>query len=467
MTGINSFHSIHLAHIMFTCTKCRRSLKVENTIAVPSGSLNNFITQFTADLNTKLRDQSVVETLTESFVVLPNNSNSSTATNAASSITNPAANIANATLASPSEKSKFLIGSFSPSTASNFPATKPQTSATNLDKQLQTLQQIFEIASGKVSMDFPCCTNCGDAINNELERKLAEASKDRDCYRDTLAKLVNTNAPSPANNTTEQSEKEFSQLEKQLQGKLQLVREERQALAYETAQLADELNELNDFEARFWCEYQDFQHELSAIQVEQAHLKQQIKYETELLERMKRTNVYDDSFHISYDGHFGTINGFRLGRLPAQPVDWIETNAALGQCCLLLHTIAKQANFKFTKYRLFPMGSFSKMSKLDDLTTHYELFGSNDITLSRLFWYRRFDTALTWLLACIKELADFAQITDNKFKLKYPIKNDMIGEVSIKLQFNNDAKWTKALKYMLTNLKFLLVWCSKTKKDGV
>lgn len=36
----------------------------------------------------------------------------------------------------------------------------------------------------------------------------------------------------------------------------------------------------------------------------------------------------------------------------------------------------------------------------------------------------------------------------------------MIGDVSIKLQFNNDEKWTKSLKYLLTNLKFLLVWSS-------
>jgi len=36
--------------------------------------------------------------------------------------------------------------------------------------------------------------------------------------------------------------------------------------------------------------------------------------------RLKRTNVFDDAFHIYYDGHFGTINGFRLGRLQSQPV---------------------------------------------------------------------------------------------------------------------------------------------------
>ena len=36
----------------------------------------------------------------------------------------------------------------------------------------------------------------------------------------------------------------------------------------------------------------------------------------EELEKLKITNVYNDTFHIWHDGHFGTINNFRLGRLP-------------------------------------------------------------------------------------------------------------------------------------------------------
>lgn len=135
---------------------------------------------------------------------------------------------------------------------------------------------------------------------------------------------------------------------------------------------------------------------------------------------MKRTNVFDDAFHISHDGHFATINGFRLGRLPSQPVEWAETSAALGQVLLLLATMARHTGYKFQKYRLMPMGSYSKMARLDDLSTTYELYGSNDLILGRLFWYRRFDTALVWLLACIHEFGEYAHSCDQKFTLKYP-----------------------------------------------
>jgi len=38
------------------------------------------------------------------------------------------------------------------------------------------------------------------------------------------------------------------------------------------------------------------------------------------LEKLERTNVYNDAFCIGHDGVFGTINGLRLGRVPGVPV---------------------------------------------------------------------------------------------------------------------------------------------------
>ena len=49
---------------------------------------------------------------------------------------------------------------------------------------------------------------------------------------------------------------------------------------------------------------------MAKIEVSQAHL-----------ELLKRTNVLNDAFFIWHDGEFGTINNFRLGRLPKIPVN--------------------------------------------------------------------------------------------------------------------------------------------------
>jgi len=40
----------------------------------------------------------------------------------------------------------------------------------------------------------------------------------------------------------------------------------------------------------------------------------------QILDMLKQTNLYNDAFYIWHDGHFGTINGLRLGTLPTQPV---------------------------------------------------------------------------------------------------------------------------------------------------
>lgn len=67
-----------------------------------------------------------------------------------------------------------------------------------------------------------------------------------------------------------------------------------------------------------------------------------------------------------YNGHFGTINGFRLGRLPNHPVDWTEINAAWGQTALLLFSLARKINLTFVRYRVVPFGNHSFVETLED-----------------------------------------------------------------------------------------------------
>ncbi len=68
------------------------------------------------------------------------------------------------------------------------------------------------------------------------------------------------------------------------------------------------------------------------------------------------------------------------------------------------------------------------------------------------------------LLNTIQEFAEFAAQRDSvsgyrqMFELPYAIEGDKVGGRSIKLMFNKDERWTKALKYMLTDLKWCLEW---------
>ena len=110
------------------------------------------------------------------------------------------------------------------------------------------------------------------------------------------------------------------------------------------------------------------------------------------LAALQETNVLNDAFHIWHDNEFGTINSFRLGRLPrihvsvgkcevlvsnwddddvagenrlsgfdircarlvtgvaswGWQVEWDEINAAWGQASMLLYTMAQTCRLNFS-----------------------------------------------------------------------------------------------------------------------
>jgi len=236
-----------------------------------------------------------------------------------------------------------------------------------------------------------------------------------------------------------------------------------------------------------------------------------------VLERLQRTNVYHDAFHITHDGHFGTINGLRLGRLPGKNVEWAEINAAWGQTCFLLTVVAEKVGFEFSGWRLKPMGSVSAVERvevkatvsnssagghrgsiksstsatatsreqedvkvLETLPLHY----SSDLPIALAFWNRHFDTAMIAFLDCVKQLGAHVERTTAEeaqaqqrtgsasagtggertkgrsggLRLPYSIRGDVINDVSIKL--GGDANWTRACKSVLTCLKLLLAYAS-------
>jgi beclin 1 len=235
-------------------------------------------------------------------------------------------------------------------------------------------------------------------------------------------------------------------------------------------QTYQELNrELRDLEAqefRFWNELNT--KEMASKEYLEQIESMNIQYELakERLELLKSTNVYNDAFKIWHDGPFGTINGLRLGKLASKSVDWAEINAGIGQMALLIECLAQKMKFTFRQYRIIAMGSSSKIEKLDGDKAVYELYGSNDFTGMLLFSNRRFDMGLVALLGCLKEFADHLEAQDSTFRLPYRylyltrIAKDRIGDCSIKLQFNQEENWTKALKYLLIDLKWLMAFCA-------
>ncbi|XP_069884070.1 beclin-1 isoform X2 [Dipodomys merriami] len=269
----------------------------------------------------------------------------------------------------------------------------------NLSRRLKVTGDLFDIMSGQTDVDHPLCEECTDTLLDQLDTQL---------------------------NVTE--------------------------------------NECQNY--KYQREYSEFKRQQLELDDELKSVENQMRYAQIQLDKLKKTNVFNATFHIWHSGQFGTINNFRLGRLPSVPVEWNEINAAWGQTVLLLHALANKMGLKFQRYRLVPYGNHSYLESLTDKSKELPLYCSGGL---RFFWDNKFDHAMVAFLDCVQQFKEEVEKGETRFCLPYrmDVEKGKIedtggsgGSYSIKTQFNSEEQWTKALKFMLTNLKWGLAWVS-------
>jgi beclin 1 len=102
----------------------------------------------------------------------------------------------------------------------------------------------------------------------------------------------------------------------------------------------DQVKALDLEEQAYWQELNQLEEKLFLYQEELLNVNLEYDMGASQLYTLTKSNSLQDSFQISHEGSFGTINGLRLGRLPNQNVSWVEINAAMGQTALLLDTVS-------------------------------------------------------------------------------------------------------------------------------
>ncbi|KLU88090.1 beclin-1 [Magnaporthiopsis poae ATCC 64411] len=260
----------------------------------------------------------------------------------------------------------------------------------------------------------------------------------------------------------------------------------------ETSPIVPELvtRRLDADEEQFWRERNAFASRLAEFQNERDSINSRYDNDARLYQSLQRTNVYNDTFLISHDGTFATINGLRLGRLHASPVDWPEINAAWGHALLLVSTVAEKLQYRFDGYEPQPMGSTSRIIRYEVASPSsssrlagagvgagvvgppppaprkhvLELFSSGGDMPLLPFMHRRLDAAMVAFLELVRQLGAFVErqtaAQGRPLDLPYRIEGDRIQGVSIKLGIAQDDAWTKACKLTLTCCKFLLAHAS-------
>jgi beclin 1 len=317
-----------------------------------------------------------------------------------------------------------------------------------------------------------------------LQKRLETTAKERDAYVSYLKKLQ-AEAPTTEELRAQEEALEAAQkAESEALEELRRLEKEKATLDDEILDLEDESRRLDTEEEQFWRDRNAFAMKLTDFQNERDSINSKFDHDSRLLEKLQRSNVYNDTFCISHDGTFATINGLRLGRLSSKPVDWPEINAAWGHALLLLVTVADKLNYKWDGYEPQPMGSTSKIIRYDHISpassrlgSHrssapppapkkhtLELYSSGDMPLGLTFMHRKFDNAMVAFLELVRQLGAFVQqqtaAEGSPLSLPYKIEGDKIGDVSIKLGIAQDDGWTKACKLTLTCCKFLLAHAS-------
>lgn len=317
------------------------------------------------------------------------------------------------------------------------------------------VEQIMALASGQSETDHPVCADCLRHVEEEVKRQVDQAAEEHCIYQQAHTR-IEEELRGFDDDEAARLEAEICEMEEEERRLL----EELAGCDAEEAEIEAELERnqrqeelLRRDEEEFWLNVAEYQLDLEESEEERAATTNAIQYATAELNRLKRTNVLNDMFHIAQDGSFGTINRFRIGRFEEEKVPWEEINAGWGQACLLLDALIKKCQIPLTQYRLLPRGSFSAIQAAGDtLELH-----SSDGGLQRFFSDRRFDLAMSSFLSCLKEVTRFLQ-RDPTMRLPFKIEGDKIGGFSVRHQHNQDDRWTKALKYMLTDLKWIIAF---------
>lgn len=212
-----------------------------------------------------------------------------------------------------------------------------------LSHHLRSTARLFSLLSARTEIDHPLCAECTQILLTTLQRQLDETKKERDGYIAFDKEVRKEREKDVQGLTKEEADKKVEKLKteerlaieqlkeaererQQLDEELRLLELDEKAVEVEEAELGQismcVLSSLIVF--RFWKAHND--HLLASEQQSSqlATLRAAYAADVATLERLERTNVYNDAFCIGHDGVFGTINGLRLGRVPGVPVSLNE-----------------------------------------------------------------------------------------------------------------------------------------------
>lgn len=361
-------------------------------------------------------------------------------------------------------------------------------SSRTLSTQVSALANVFNILSSKNNIDYPVCQDCCNLLIQRLQSEYDDAIRERDTYTQFLSRIEKQRQVPQTDRTgaiSEEGAKLQAERESLFQNLLKLEKRDEE-LDEHIAELEKQLENKKRLEVEELGRENMQELEQMEFSREVHSLKKQYELALNNLDKLRKVNIYNETFKISHEGPFGIINGLRIGGFDGVRVPWQEINAALGQIVFLFATITTALKMRMDGYKLRPMGSYSKISKFKDDTQEwetYEAYSSDGFKLGKLFRKETsLDKAMECLLEVVQIMATWLARTssgnheqgsnnastaesggDEAFDIELPyiMHKDKINGESVKLFGGKPTiEWTTAMKCLLTNAKWLLAFSS-------
>lgn len=270
------------------------------------------------------------------------------------------------------------------------PSYKSNKSKNGYDLKMQT--QLFDILSDQSDIDHPLCEECANFVIDQMKSQLNSLEKECTKYSIFIEKEANQQDQITEEELDEMQIKveALENVQKNMIKELKQLNKVQKSLEDEYDKQKSDLIRLKHDENKYWHEYNNVKFNLFKNEQEQMVFDNKIKYGNEFYNRLKKTNMFNLAFYISWvapcfvvwlmfdacrhNDNLGSINGFRMGRSEnGVPIEWTEINAGFGQCALLLTSLAAKTNLTFQKFKIIPYGNFSFIESIDDKSKQYPL----------------------------------------------------------------------------------------------
>lgn len=321
-------------------------------------------------------------------------------------------------------------------------------------------------------VELPLCCECAPLYYSHLQLSLEDVDEQ-------IEELENFISTFPTTEELERLSIGFEKDIKEVTTQLKELETEYDRLVIESALQQKEANlcekrtlQLQRLKDDYWNRYTRYKHEHVWLQDWRGTVQARLSQKTKYLERLRTSCGLNEVFHISYEGHYATINGLRLGlRSPTlkSSVDWDEISAAFGFLAFLLIKLGTAIGHNWKKSKMWcPRldGSFTSMFSPSDTSNHLPLFVDKEGSwaLLRFRDQSSFDKGFEAFLKCFFEVSSHAFQRDPTFGLPYPVTIDEsskslhVGGKPIVSSRSDPEQWTKMVKKVAINIKSLLKW---------